>query len=68
MHTEAYNKYQDFTRQKKELLTEYKKAKEDERIARMTKASKATKANKQLNKDLGLDLGMGRRESSSAAS
>ena len=34
----------------------------------MTKASKATNINKQLNRDLGLDMGMGRRESSSAAS
>ena len=53
--------------QKKELLTEYKKAKEDERIARMTRASKATQANKQLNADLNLGLG-NRRQSSSAAS
>ena len=43
---------------------DYKKAKEDERIARMTKVSKANK----LNNDLDLDLGLGRRDSSSAAS
>ena len=56
------------TTRKKELLTAYKKAKEDERIARMTRASKATKAFGKMNNDLDLDLGLGRRDSSSAAS
>ena len=67
-HLEAHKKYTDLTNRKKELLTSYKKAKEDERIARMTKVSKATKAYGKLNNDLDLDLGVGRRESSSAAS
>ena len=55
-------------KKKKELLVAYKKAKEDERIARMTKVSKANKAYSKLNNDLDLDLGVGRRDSSSAAS
>ena len=59
LHLEAYNKYLNITKQKKELLTEYKKAKEEERISRMTRASKATQATKQLNADL--DFGLGNR-------
>jgi len=67
-HLEAHQTYTDLTKRKKELLTAYKKAKEDERIARMTKASKATNAFGKMNNDLDLDLGIGRRDSSSAAS
>jgi len=40
-HLEAHQTYQTLTKRKKELLADYKKAKEEERIARMTKVSKA---------------------------
>ena len=65
-HLAAFEKYQSLTRQKKELLAEYKKAKEEERIARMTRVSKAERVIGKLNSDLNLDLG--RRQSSSGAS
>ena len=56
------------TAQKKKLLIDYKKAKEEERIGRMTRVSKANAAHKRINNDLDLDLGGGRRNNSSAAS
>ena len=69
-HLEAHKTYQNLTKRKKELLADYKKAKEEERIARMTKASKATNgAFQRMNSDLNLDIGLGsKRDSSSAAS
>ena len=67
-HLEAHQKYTNLIKTKKELLVAFKKAKEEERISRMTKVSKANKAFGKLNNDLDLDLGMGRRDSSSAAS
>ena len=54
-HCEAYEKYLKLTKEKKELIAEYKKAKEDERIARMTKVSASKNNLASLNKDLGLD-------------
>ena len=70
-HLESYTRYTDLTKKKKELLASYKTAKDEERIARMTKASKDTKNFKRLNSDLDLDhdsMAPGRRGASSAAS
>ena len=49
-------------------MAEYKKAKEEERISRMTRVIKANAKFGKINNDLDLDLGVGRRDSSSAAS
>lgn len=66
-HLEAHRNYLALTKRKKELLLAYKAAKEEERISRMTKVSKANKAYSRLNSDLDLGMGTGRRNSSSAA-
>ena len=54
----------NLTKKKKELLANYKAAKEEERIAKMTRVSKATDAFKRLNSDLDLDMGAKRGSSS----
>ena len=38
-HCAAYDKYLKLTQEKKEMIADYKKAKEEERISRMTKVS-----------------------------
>ena len=65
-HLKAYQTYTNLTKKKKELLADYKAAKEEERIAKMTRASKVTDAFKRLNSDLDLDM-EGKRNSSSVA-
>ena len=65
-HLAAYQTYVNLTKKKKELLADYKAAKEEERIAKMTHINKANQAYRRLNSDL--DLDMGKRGSSSAAS
>ena len=67
-HCTAYDKYLKLTQEKKELIAEYKKAKEEERIARMTKVSNKNSNLSKLNKDLALDSAVPRRNNSSAGS
>ena len=56
-HLRAHQTYQELTKKKKELLAAYKAAKEEERISKMTRVSKANAAFKRMNSDLDLELG-----------
>ena len=68
-HCSAYEKYIMLTKHKKELLSEYKQAKEQERISRMTKVRGVSKNLHALNKDLALDSRSSvKRNNSSAGS
>lgn len=66
-HLKAYQTHLDLTKRKKELLANYKAAKEQERISKMTKATKTNAAFKRLNSDLDLGDSLGGPRSGSAS-
>ena len=67
-HVKAYDTYLLLTAEKKELITKYKAAREEERLRKMGKlGANVTPAHKRLNSDLDLDLLSGQKRTGSVA-
>ena len=64
-HVRAYERYQDLTKKKKELIVQFKEAKEEQRVQKLTSMNAKNRGAKKLNADL--DLGMGSARNNSAA-